>query len=207
MDKYSSMTELMDQTTENEDWEVKLDDQGSQILVSAVHGGGIEPATSELSQLIAEKGQYNWFSFYGLRSKGNNELHVTSTNYDEKQLMSLLKNSEYHLTIHGCNGSEPSVYLGGKDEALRDSIADALKARGFDIELASKKYQGVQSDNVTNLSSRGMGVQLELTTALRQSFFKDNNYKRSNRENKDTWTEEMEKFAEAIVEGIQQNNG
>ena len=53
--------------------------------------GGIEPGTTELAQVIAEKGGYNYFSFKGIRSKGNNELHVTSTHYDNKQALDLVK--------------------------------------------------------------------------------------------------------------------
>ena len=41
--------------------------------------------------VIAEKGGYNYFSFKGIRSKGNNELHVTSTHYDNQQALDLVK--------------------------------------------------------------------------------------------------------------------
>ena len=57
----------------------------------AIHGGGIEPATTELARVIANDGQFNYFAFNGMRTKGNNELHVTSINYDNDIAMDLVK--------------------------------------------------------------------------------------------------------------------
>ena len=91
MDKYHSMKELQNETIENEDWEIITEDRDSNVTILAIHGGGIEPATTELARVIANDGQFNYFAFNGMRTKGNNELHVTSINYDNDIAMDLVK--------------------------------------------------------------------------------------------------------------------
>ena len=91
MDKYHSMKELQNETIENEDWEIITEDRDSNVTILAIHGGGIEPATTELARVIANDGQFNYFAFNGMRTKGNNELHVTSINYDNDITMDLVK--------------------------------------------------------------------------------------------------------------------
>ncbi|HBO2457107.1 TPA: poly-gamma-glutamate hydrolase family protein, partial [Pseudomonas aeruginosa] len=100
MDRFKSMKELENVTVENEDWEIETEDKDSNVSILAIHGGGIEPATTELAQVIADKGNYNYFSFKGLRSKGNNELHVTSTNYDDPQAIKIVEKSERAIALH-----------------------------------------------------------------------------------------------------------
>lgn len=50
MDKYHSMKELQNETIENEDWEIITEDRDSDVTILAIHGGGIEPATSEIAR-------------------------------------------------------------------------------------------------------------------------------------------------------------
>ena len=47
MDKFKSMTELESKTVEHEDWEIETTNQNSHVTILAIHGGGIEPATTE----------------------------------------------------------------------------------------------------------------------------------------------------------------
>ena len=58
MDRFKSMKELENVTVENEDWEIETDDKDSNVSILAIHGGGIEPATTELAQVIADKGNF-----------------------------------------------------------------------------------------------------------------------------------------------------
>ena len=94
MDKFKSMTELKELTKEGKDWEIEFENRSSMVTILAIHGGGIEPATTELAYTIAHRGDYNYFSFKGMRSEGNNELHVTSTHYDDQIAVSYT-----HLTL------------------------------------------------------------------------------------------------------------
>ena len=67
MDKFKSMTELKELTKEGKDWEIECENRSSIVTILALHGGGIEPATTELAYTIAHCGDYNYFSFKGMR--------------------------------------------------------------------------------------------------------------------------------------------
>ena len=55
LDYYSNFEELKENTTEGKDWRIKTKNRkDNHILVTAIHGGGIEPGTTEL----ARRGQY-----------------------------------------------------------------------------------------------------------------------------------------------------
>ena len=60
MDKYHSMKKLQNETIENEDWGDITEDRDSNVTILAIHGGGIEPATTELARVIANDGQFNY---------------------------------------------------------------------------------------------------------------------------------------------------
>lgn len=206
MDKYTSMTELKNTAIGGKEWTIDMSDINSDTLITAIHGGGIEPGTSEVSRLISQIGHYNWFSFYGLKSSNNNDLHVTSTNYDEYNILSMLRGCYYTVSLHGCSGKDSVVYLGGNDVSLRETIKYYLIENGFRCEMAPQNISGEQKNNITNKNKRGKGVQLELSTTLRKSFFKDNDFKRKNREDKNQWSETMYHFADAIVKGLENYN-
>ena len=87
----------------------------NNILLTAIHGGGIEPGTTELARRVSNVGKYNFYSFEGLRKHNNDQLHVTSTNYDEPKLINMLEKSNETISIHGSSGDDPIVYIGGKD--------------------------------------------------------------------------------------------
>ena len=53
-DTYKSMTELMQNTVEGQDWDIETYDTDSDIISMAVHGGGIEIGTTELAKLVAD---------------------------------------------------------------------------------------------------------------------------------------------------------
>lgn len=67
MDTFRTMTELENATTKNKDWDIITRDVKSAVLIAAIHGGGIEPGTTEVCDLIAEKGHYSFYTFKGLR--------------------------------------------------------------------------------------------------------------------------------------------
>lgn len=63
MDKFISMKELQENTIEDKDWHIETEDNNSDITILAIHGGGIEPATSELAFVTAQTNEYNYFTF------------------------------------------------------------------------------------------------------------------------------------------------
>ena len=203
MDKFKSMEELESKTVEHEDWEIETTNQNSPVTILAIHGGGIEPATTELAQTIAEQGKYNYFSFKGIRSKGNNELHVTSIHYDDKDALNLVRNSERAIAIHGCTGDNSAVYIGGNDHRLIELISESLKDIGVDVQGAPFSISGTQDNNIINQTKQDGGVQLELTSQLRKELFNNNDSSRKSRENKDNWGHLMYDFSEAIIKAIE----
>jgi phage replication-related protein YjqB (UPF0714/DUF867 family) len=74
------------------------------------------------------------------------------------------------ISIHGCRGRGAWTYLGGRDQDLQRSVADALHAAGFSVGT-SARFQGISPQNICNRGSSGKGLQLELSFGLRRSFF------------------------------------
>ena len=202
MDKYHSMKELQNETIENEDWEIITEDRDSNVTILAIHGGGIEPATTELARVIANDGQFNYFAFNGMRTKGNNELHVTSINYDNDIAMDLVKTSESAITIHGCLGEDEIAYIGGKDNLLKERIVEELSQIGIEGKEAPSHMYGTQDNNIENCKKNGVGVQIELTSSLRKSLFKNNKFNRKSRMDESNWDDKMYDFGQAINSAI-----
>ncbi|MDO2944806.1 poly-gamma-glutamate hydrolase family protein [Staphylococcus epidermidis] len=203
-DKYQSMTQLEKETTEGVDWRKDTKNTGNQVLIVAPHGGSIEQGTTELTKALADKGNYDYYSFEGIRPKNNSELHVTSTHYDDPTLNQMIKNRTATVSIHGASGTEEIIYLGGPRSDLRNAIEKQLVGRGFTVKVPPEYLGGQNNKNFINREDNNTGVQLELTTALRKAFFKNGDTSTKNRTNKENWTPTMEAFINALYEGINQ---
>ena len=105
-------------------------------------------------------------------------MHVTSTRYDNKDAMNLVTESNQAIAIHGCEGNESIAYVGGKDERLKSLIKEQLNHIGIKAKEAPSHISGQQDNNIVNCTTRGRGVQIELTTSLRKAFFKNNKINR-----------------------------
>ena len=201
-DTYKSMTELMQNTIEGQDWDIETYDTDSDIISMAVHGGGIEIGTTELAKLVAEKGGYNFFSFTAKLPSNNTQLHVTSTNYDAPRIIDKIQDSAHSISIHGASGTEEYTYMGGGNTALKNLIWKNLTESGFDCRESPGNLAGVEPMNIANRTMLGMGVQLELSTEMRKAFFKDKDWSRAKREDRSTWTLKLSRYADAIVKAV-----
>src|SRR5699024_710576 len=105
-DYYKSMTELYKDTTEGIDWKKDTRNVGKSVLIVAPHGGNIEQGTSELTKLVANNGDFDYFSFEAIRPSNNTQLHVTSTNYDDATLHEMIQDRTATISIHGAQGEE-----------------------------------------------------------------------------------------------------
>ncbi len=134
--------------------------------------GGIEPGTSEIARRIAGE-DLNLALFEGLKSRGNRDLHITSANFDEPRCVGIVECSDFVLAIHGEeNDQNAIVYIGGRDQTLRQAVVEELRQACFDVqEHSDPDLQGVHPNNICNRGTRGCGVQLELTKKLRGTFF------------------------------------
>lgn len=199
-DKYNNFEQLSQHEEEDEDYQISFEERDSDVLMIAIHGGGIEAGTTELAQYIANENGFSYYSFEGIKAKGNAELHITSTAFDEPQALKLTENSEMTVSFHGYdNKEEKHTYIGGRDENLLEEIEKELKDAGFSVSEAPKHMDGKEADNIANRNANEKGVQLEISTAQRQAFFEANDLQASNRDNK---SEEFFDYVAAIQKAL-----
>ncbi|MBY2940919.1 poly-gamma-glutamate hydrolase family protein [Rhizobium leguminosarum] len=166
MDRYRNFEEL-DRHEDGSAFRIEAVKRRSSICVIAPHGGKIERGTSELARAVAGT-ELSYYLFEGLKPKGNRDLHVTSANFNEPQALGLVAGCDIVFAMHGCGGEDEVVYLGGRHAALVASISAALSKRGFSVGThKNPELQGVDRSNICNRGKQAMGVQFEITLALR----------------------------------------
>ncbi|MFB5664032.1 poly-gamma-glutamate hydrolase family protein [Alteribacillus sp. HJP-4] len=196
-DYYKSYDDLKEHELLNEDYEINYKQRNSVISVIAIHGGGIEPGTSEVAKGLANQIDYSYYLFEGIKPTNNKILHLNSLRFDEPIGRSMAENSVSALSIHGYQGIEPIIYLGGRNREYKEMIRYSLQKRGFQVEDAPADIAGTSKKNIVNDNQLKAGAQLELTEELRKSFFKNNDWSRKNRENT---TAIYDKFIEGLKE-------
>ena len=115
-------------------YKIVAKDRKSKITCIAIHGGNIEPGTSELAEELAGN-EFNLYKFEGLKEKNNSVLHITSSNFDEPKADKLVKNAQKVISIHGAKGDEPITYIGGLDEKLNEKVKNELEKAGCQLEI------------------------------------------------------------------------
>ncbi|MCZ4098268.1 poly-gamma-glutamate hydrolase family protein [Streptomyces sp. H39-C1] len=170
----------------------------STLLHLAIHGGGIEQGTSELASAAAGD-VHDFYTFDGTKQANNSDLHLASTSFDDPQALALAKGATHIVSWHGAAGAAPMTNLGGLDYSLRDHIGQSLSQAGFAVQVASEEINGNDATNICNRSGRGMGVQLEISSAQRQAFFLNGDMSRANRQNV---TEAFTAYVKAVTSAI-----
>ena len=162
IDKYHKFEQLLLSEKENVDFIRRIKHRNSSWLIAAPHGGGIEPGTSEIANAIAGF-THTLYIFEGIRSSGNNILHITSTQFDDPQLLKLLNSAKSVLALHGCSGNKQIAYVGGLLDEVRDRIIEELNQTGIKAEISSDpSLQGRDVNNICNKGISGKGIQIEL---------------------------------------------
>ncbi|WP_101845081.1 poly-gamma-glutamate hydrolase family protein [Halobacillus sp. Marseille-P3879] len=207
-DRFCSFQELNEVYEEGEDWEIEKRTDGDQRwLVSAIHGGGIEEATSTIGTAIAGS-SYPYYAFKGRLSSGNfSNLHITSTRFDEPQALEMVGSAEHHIALHGASGTEPKTLLGGRNTELKAIVKNQLEARGFTVSAAPDRIDGDHPDNYTNRTKSGQGVQVEITRAQRKAFYKNGDISLSSRNDPSNQTEAFTTYVQAIQAAMQKYEG
>jgi phage replication-related protein YjqB (UPF0714/DUF867 family) len=142
---------------------------GSTVAVLAPHGGAIEDGTSEIARAIAGE-DFNLYLLEGRRPELNyRTLHLTSHRFDEPECLRLLTRCPHVVAVHGCEGVDQVVLLGGLDTLLRDLLADALRVAGIVAATDGHRFPATHPDNICNRGVAGRGVQIEVPHALRRS--------------------------------------
>jgi phage replication-related protein YjqB (UPF0714/DUF867 family) len=172
MDRFTHFADLDEQYMEGVHFCRTAHNRGGAILILAPHGGGIERGTSELARSVAGD-NLSLYLFEGIMptARQSQALHITSTKFDEPGCLKLVGRFRKALAIHGCAGSEPLIYVGGRDVDLKHALIAELGARGHPVQPGTGRFAGVFSTNICNRTSSGKGVQLELSNGLRRSFF------------------------------------
>ncbi len=192
MDKYSCFEELSAHEARGADYEVRWRRGGSGIAVLSIHGGEIEPGTSEIAEAVAGAG-HSFYTFRGIKKAGNLDLHIASTAFDEPCALEIAGRSETVISIHGCRGKEEFVHVGGLDSELRRCIGAKLRLGGFKARRGSWSFypasagrhpvcgkdpfrmetglRGLDKHNICNRCRRGKGVQMEISQGLRARMF------------------------------------
>src|SRR5512133_672716 len=143
----------------------------SALLVFTPHGGGIEPGTSEIVRAIAGD-EYSWYCFEGVGRNGNEHLHITSTLFDEPILMDMLVQARTVVAIHGCGDTHRKIlFTGGLDTGLADRFVSIFRQAGFASERGTGRISGISTRNICNRGLTRMGVQIEISEALRRDLF------------------------------------
>jgi phage replication-related protein YjqB (UPF0714/DUF867 family) len=195
-DMYANFNELKADTVAEVDYHIEAKKRNSDIIMMTPHGGGIEVGTSELVSFAAN-GIFSEYAFEGWRTSNNGELHITSTNFDEPTCLNMVLASKHVVAFHGYADTVKHTLIGGRDTNAKQYVQKALTAAGFSSEIVpSGGYlAGSDTENICNKGSRGMGLQLELSTAQRNAFFGTNT--RAGRRN--TTLPEFHKYVAAIV--------
>ena len=143
----------------------------TSTLLLSPHAGRIEPGISEII-LSAARDDLSYYLFEGIKPQRNRELHITSPNFDEPDCLTLIRNSEKVVAIHGEHSEDEVIYVGGLDKQLREHLKNSFITYSFRArEHAKPGLQGISPKNICNRGKSGAGVQLELSKGLRRSFF------------------------------------
>ena len=204
-DTYNSMTALYSDPSNVEgttyakrwkrhEWSQMVEKQATdapetQKIVMAIHGGGIEPGTSEIALAVAgyhpdtlvasvdNLGLHDFWLFEGLLPSGNGKLHVTASHYDEPIATELVQNARRCISLHGCSDTQANgkIQIGGRDLELRDIVLEELTIAGIPAEITTNQMLGGDlPDNIANKTKILGCVQLEMGTSYRSSLFGTN---------------------------------
>jgi phage replication-related protein YjqB (UPF0714/DUF867 family) len=197
-DRYRNFADLAAHEKEGLDFRIRLDERHGRAAVIAPHGGGIEPGTSELAEAIAGD-DLSFYSFDGLKKRGNGVLHITSSRFDEPHALALVAASPAVVVLHGeLECPNQVAFLGGLDKELGKHIQTGLEVAGFVVRIhGNSNLQGVDKTNICNRGRSGQGVQLELSQPLRDSFFPS--FDRRGREKR---TQQGDRFIDAVRTAI-----
>ncbi len=183
---YASYAALAAEQTEGVDYVIRaVRPPGASWASIAIHGGAIEAGSGEVARAVADQRRMAHYEFAGIMPSGNFEtLHITSALFDEPQCLALVAAAGRVLSFHGYAGDTGIAHtlIGGLDAGLRDRVMAALVAAGFAVSVASSELTGTDPVNICNRGAVRAGVQMEMSRALRESFFPGGDLSRTMRD-------------------------
>jgi phage replication-related protein YjqB (UPF0714/DUF867 family) len=168
---YRIFRQLAAENTVGRDYAFVWEERPSPVIVLAIHGGGIEPGTDRVARGVAGN-DYSFYAFMGLRDEGNQDLHISSHQFDEPTAVRLVQRAEIVLSIHGSRDPEPVVYIGGRHQQLSQSLLDGFNRSPIAADIHPRaSFSGQSRYNICNRGQSSRGVQLELSAGLRRKIF------------------------------------
>jgi phage replication-related protein YjqB (UPF0714/DUF867 family) len=168
VDRYANFEALAAHAIEHVDYVIEERDRGSKVAVVGIHGGRIEPVTVEFVRAIAGE-DLSYYLFISQRE----ELHLTSSHFDEPRCRELLGKTQTVISVHGKSGKDEFVMVGGLDTALVADVARALRTLGISVIPPVDTVAGRNVENICNQGRSRKGVQLELSRGLRDALMLD----------------------------------
>ena len=88
--------------------------------------------------------------------------------------------------------------MGGRDDSLRAKLIAALERYGYVVKThGNPDLHGLAAENICNRGRHSAGIQLELSSGLRQTFFQSLTDKGRKKP-----TDELVRFAAAVREAL-----
>ena len=173
-DTYKNFEELEKKEDKN-NYQIKLEKRNSDFAIVAPHGGKIESFTTEIAEKLAAD-KYSFYSFIGKKSSNNKSLHITSSNFNEKNCLETIEDVQTVVAIHGCNSDEKFVYLGGLDIQLIEKFKNHLREINIHIKDSPHHLSGTSENNICNKGQSKLGVQIEISRGLREELKKQQQF-------------------------------
>jgi len=167
-DSLTGFADLCARHPEGRDFVVEVLARPSTAAVVAIHGDPIERGVSRIARQVAGSEHTLYLLEGRLPALNYEHLHLASSRFDDPRCLELIAGCDRVVTLHGCNGLDENVLLGGLDEVLKARIAAALAARGVPCQTDGHRFPGRQPSNICNRGATGMGVQVELTDPVRE---------------------------------------
>lgn len=148
---------------------------GDYLVHIAIHGGAMEPPTSQLAAYCAGTNGA-LYSFEALSDITASQLVLDATTFDEPFCVANVANSARTVSWRGVDDqreAEEVCYVSGLDDVLVALVVQELSAAGFVTDTPPLRFAGGDPQNIVNKNKNGSGVQLDLTKSLRRTFYAD----------------------------------
>lgn len=186
----------------------------------AIHGGGIEQATTACAQRavqlsVAGTGLYSFKALTApnrtdgtpLDPPATSDMHITASKFDEPTALNAVTQAARCLSWHGManpsTGPVKATYVGGLDYSRAAAIRKELTDAGFFAAEGSEELNGDDPKNIANKTLTSAGVQLEISLAQRQAFSTTGDISTPVMDNPANWSAEMQAYVAAVVRGFQ----
>lgn len=185
------------------DYQIAVSDLKSEVVVLSFHGGMIEPHSSELAKAISERFHWSHYDFMAhgtedcLGSRSNfTRLHITATNFDDPQAISLVSGHKKAIAIHGYSAkignSRGTICVGGANDAQVRQFIESVKlnrrrftqydllpvnaaANPTESGANCRGLAGTRHSNLVNRASGGAGgIQLEMSRGIKEDLLNSN---------------------------------